>query len=206
MVVKEINKYPNSEDGFNYGIKISKTDDLEGKVKILKCKEYMGLINEIKALEQQLKVSEKEVLNKTYEIAKLEKGYTQTIDELNRECDENIQNIQFMRETSAKEIMNKNNQINHLKKEIKDQTHYDDVLKELEDTQFKKIKELDQQHVDQLKEYITLNQLQNTALKQIIELSFIDLIRRKHKKIVKRQINVINQKPIKNKYLTHSKN
>jgi seryl-tRNA synthetase len=206
MVVKKIVKYPNSENGYDYRIDISETDDLDGKVKILKFQEYYDMTKKMETMEQQLKVSEKEILKKTYEIDKLEKGYTETIDELNRECEENIQNIQFMRETSAKEIMNKNNQINHLKKEIKDQTHYDDVLKELEDTQFKKIKELDQQHVDQLKEYITLNQLQNTALKQIIELSFIDLIRRKHKKIVKRQINVINQKPIKNKYLTHSKN
>jgi len=33
-----------------------------------------------------------------------------------------------------------------------------------------------------IKKYIAVNQLQNTALKQILELRFIDMIRNKHKK------------------------
>ena len=37
-----------------------------------------------------------------------------------------------------------------------------------------------------------MNILQNTALKQILELGFIDLIKNKHKKIAKDQIKELN--------------
>jgi len=33
---------------------------------------------------------------------------------------------------------------------------------------------------NEIKKYLTINQLQNTALKQILELRFIDIIRNKH--------------------------
>jgi methylthioribose-1-phosphate isomerase len=209
MVVKETKKYPNSENDYDHGIN---TYDFEGKVKILKCQEYVDLINKIKTLTHQLKISEKEILNKTYEIAELEKDYSQTINELNNECEENIQNIQFMRSTAK----DKSNQISKLKKEIKDQKYYDEFLKNLENTQHKKIKELDQQHNDKiekiyykfnedLKKYITVNELQKIALKQILKLGFIDMLRMKHKKIVKNQIKELDQKPIENEYLTENK-
>ena len=50
---------------------------------------------------------------------------------------------------------------------------------------------------------ITINQPQNTALKQILELGFVDMLINKHKKIAKDQIKELDSKPVYE--LTHLK-
>jgi len=65
------------------------------------------------------------------------------------------------------------------------------------------IEKITKEHQDQLKQsyeqfnkdmtkYIAVNHLQNNALKQILELGFIDIIRNKHKSIAKDQIKELN--------------
>jgi len=87
------------------------------------------------------------------------------------------------------------------------QKQQDETIKELNKQQDKIIENINMKHQDQLKQiyekfnkdltkYITVNQLQNTALKQILELGFIDLIRNKHKKIAKDQIKELDNKPV----------
>ena len=82
-------------------------------------------------------------------------------------------------------------------KELNQQHHKS--MKELSKQQDKTIENINTKHQEQLKQiydkfnedltkYITVNQLQNTALKRILELGFIDLIMNKHKKIAKDQI------------------
>ena len=76
-------------------------------------------------------------------------------------------------------------------------------IKESEQLLHQTIKELNKEQVDylkqiyddfnkELKKYITVNQLQNQALEQILELGLIDIIRNKHKKIAKKQIKELD--------------
>jgi len=96
-----------------------------------------------------------------------------------------------------RKIQSKLNEYDSLKKEI------ESIKKTLEHQTETSLK-LDQQHHDQLKQsynqfnndlkkYIAVNQLQNTALKQILELGFIDMIMNKHKKIAKNQIKELKK-------------
>jgi len=104
---------------------------------------------------------------------------------------------------------------NLMKESIKNQKYYEKLIdkqeesiKKLDQQHHEQLKEIDQQHINQLKEsyeqfnkdmtkYITINQLQNTALQQILELGFIDIIRNKHKSIAKDQIKELtNDKKI----------
>ena len=95
-------------------------------------------------------------------------------------------------ETTYKEIIEKLNQ------------QQDKTIKELNKNQHETLTELDQQHNTQLnenydkfnedlKKYIQIITLQNAALKQILELGFIDMIMNKHKKIAKDQIKELKE-------------
>jgi len=87
------------------------------------------------------------------------------------------------------------------------ETIYKKTFENITKQQDKTIENINTKHQDQLKQiydkfnkdltkYIAVNQLQNTALKQILELGFIDLIRNKHKKIAKDQIKELDTKPV----------
>jgi len=226
MVVKKIKKvFSEDTKDYNYRIDVSKTDDLEGKVKILKYDEYISLTNQIDSLSKHLAFLEKELLNKNREIADLkqkvknEEHYAQIINELNKENNENVQKIQFMRDKTIKDtkqkIDNKNMIIANLEQKIKTEEHFAIIIRNLNQknneniqkiqiAKDKTIKELDHQHHEQLrktfdefnkdlKKYVAIHQLQNTALKQILKLGFIDSIKGKHKEIAKAQIKDLGE-------------
>jgi len=107
-------------------------------------------------------------------------------------------------ESLEKIISKQDDELKQLYVKLENMENNNKTLKELNQNQYKTIEKLDQQHIDQLKEsydkfnkdvtkYITINHLQNTALKQILELGFIDMIRNKHKKIAKNQIKELKK-------------
>jgi len=109
------------------------------------------------------------------------------------------EHLQNKIESLEKTISKQDDELKQLYIKIENLENNNKTLKELNQNQYKTIEKLDQQHIDQLKQsyeqfnneikkYLTVNQLQNTALKQILEIGFIDLIRNKHKKIAKDQI------------------
>ena len=106
------------------------------------------------------------------------------------------------------ELLKENKKLRKIKnKNIKQvETTYKETIEKLNQA-YENIEKLDQQHIDQLKEiyeqfnkelqkYIAVNHLQNAALKQILELRFIDLIINKHEKIAKQNIKEIDPKPV----------
>jgi chromosome segregation ATPase len=109
--------------------------------------------------------------------------------------------------TLNEKIAKQNKELAQLYERINKIDENEQTIKEIVELHDEAIKELDQQHIDQLKEsyehfnkeitkYITANQLQNTALKQILELGFIDIIKNKHKQIAKDQIKELDKKPV----------
>jgi len=99
-------------------------------------------------------------------------------------------------ETIKKELGNKKIEINKLENKIKSIEENSNKLHET-------LKELDKQHNNQLnenydkfnedlKKYIQIITLQNTGLKQILELGFIDIIMNKHKNIANEQIKELS--------------
>ena len=109
------------------------------------------------------------------------------------------EHLQNKIESLEKTISKQDDELKQLSVKFENMENNNKTLKELNQNQYKTIEKLDQQHIDQLKQsyeqfnneikkYLTVNQLQNTALKQILEIGFIDLIRNKHKKIAKDQI------------------
>ena len=185
MIIKQVKEYERKKGTgiFNYRINISKQDNLNSEVAILNLDEYDKIQDNIKQLENQVQNQNSQTDNKIIEY--------------------------------KKQLSNKDNEIEKLKTKIQDlqelkQTLEDmgKILDERDTKQKETIKELDQQHTDQLKEsytkfnedinkYIALNQLQNQALKNIASLGFMDMIRNKHKNIAKETIKkAIDEKPV----------
>ena len=113
------------------------------------------------------------------------------------------EHLQNKIESLEKTISKQDDELKQLSVKFENMENNNKTLKELNQNQYKTIEKLDQQHIDQLKEsyeqfnndlkkYIAVNQLQNTALKQILELGFIDMIQNKHKKIAKNQIKELS--------------
>ena len=182
MIVKTIKKYKKGKS-FRYEIAINKQDleDLNNieQVTILSNNEYESLQDKIKILKETITNQDKEI--------------NQLHEKLNN-IEENNKTIKQL-ETSYKETIEKLNQ------------QQDKNIKELNKNLHETIKDLDQQHSNQLKQtydefnkkisnYIQINQVQNQALKQILELGFIELLRNKHKKIAQKNIKELDQKPI----------
>ena len=267
VVVKELKKYKRSTgNGYNYRINISKSDNLDDKVKILNFNEYLDLTTEIKRLSNKLTDSTKQT-NENSDLKEKVNNQKKIIDETKQKIDsyikENNEYIHLLKSKNKqiielKESIKQNDtiindlttQINNIKNEqIKEngiiERRIDNFIKEngellrekkelkerinLMENNEKNLKESNtklhesiekittQQHQitakitkeyqnqlkesydkfnEDIKKYITLNQLQNTALKQILELRFIDLIRNKHKKIAKEQIKELDKKPV----------
>jgi hypothetical protein len=171
MIQKTIKKYKKG-NGFRYEISINKKDleDLNDtkKVNILSNKEYESLNNKIKDSEQTIAKQDKEIKQVYEKLNNIEKN-NKNIKELERSYHETIKEI--TREQSK-------------------------TIKELNKEQVDYLKQIYDEFNNELKKYITVNQLQNTALKQILELGFIDLIRNKHKKIAKKQIKELDDKKV----------
>jgi len=186
---KPIRKYKQGK-GYRHEITITKQDikDLDNaeEVYLLDTKKYEDLKNKIKELQQIITKYEKEIENKNKKIATLEENKTKD--------QENI----------IHELKYANKLLDQQHETIK---HHRETIKEINQHQYENIEKLNQQHIDQLKEtyeqfnkelqkYIAVNHLQNAALKQILELGFIDMIRNKHKKIAKDRIKEFDTKPV----------
>jgi hypothetical protein len=170
MIEKEIKEYTQGNKNIQR-INILKSDNLDGKVVILTPEEYEEI---------------------QMELAQAGEAFTQTHDTA-QDC------------LKKREI---------LENQIKNQKHYDKLYKDLEKQQLKTlvamensykktVKELDNQHNKQmtkntkeftttLEKYIAIYQLQNKALKDILNLGYIDLIRNKYKKIAKDNIKELD--------------
>jgi chromosome segregation ATPase len=220
MIVKTIKKYKKG-NGFRYEISINKKNIEElnntKKVNILTNTEYKSFKSQIKSLKQTIDNQNKEI-KKLYANIDNHKRYNKTDKESNDKLCQKIELLDIEHETLEKrndKLIQENTELlrqtKYLKKElsnIDDLTNkFNTLIKDLNTQNNDKIAKLNQQHHDKLeqiyynfnedlKKYITVNQLQNTALKQILELGFIDLIRNKHKKIAKNQIKELDKKPI----------
>jgi len=199
MIEKEVKKYARTgAKGYNYRINLSKQDNLTGNVFILTVDEYESLQNQLISQDETIAKQDKEIKELHTKIDNHDK-LEQKIELLNIEH-ENYEkrNDKLIKENT--ELLKQNKQF---KKELTDindiTTKFNKLIIDLQKQQDKTIENINTKHQDQLKQiydkfnedltkYITVNQLQNTALKRILELGFIDLIMNKHKKIAKDQI------------------
>jgi tagatose-1,6-bisphosphate aldolase len=202
MIKKEVKEYKRG-NSHTYRINIAKQDNLTGIVSILTVDEYESLQNQIKKKDETLANQDKEIKELYNKIDNHDKLY-QKIELLDIEHGTlEKRNDKLIQENTA--LLRKNKDLeNNLSNIDETATKSNELIKNLHKQQDETIKELDQMHHDQLKEtyeqfnkdltkYITANNLQNTALKRILELGFIDLIRNKHKKIAKNQIKEIDK-------------
>ena len=185
MIEKEIKEYKQGNKTIQR-INILKKDNITGKVNILEIQEYKQLKKEIKVLKEAINKYEKEIEHKNRKITNLEENKTKD--------QENI----------IHELKYANKLLDQQHETIK---HHRETIKEINQQQYKNIEKLDKQHINQLKKtydqfnkelqkYIAVNHLQNNALKQILELGFIDIIMNKHEKIAKQNIKEIDPKPV----------
>ena len=185
MIEKEIKEYKQGNKTIQR-INILKKDNITGKVNILEIQEYKQLKKEIKVLKEAINKYEKEIEHKNRKITNLEENKTKD--------QENI----------IHELKYANKLLDQQHETIK---HHRETIKEINQQQYENIEKLDKQHINQLKKtydqfnkelqkYIAVNHLQNNALKQILELGFIDIIMNKHEKIAKQNIKEIDPKPV----------
>jgi hypothetical protein len=172
MIKKEVKEYK-QRDKTIQRINILKSDNISGTVYIFEEKEYNILMKEIATLKELIVNQDND--NKI--MGELKETHQETIKELTQKQDETIEKL----DKKYHETIKKLNQ-------DKDQT-----IKELNKESMVQLKSSYDQFNAELKKYITVNQLQNTALKQILELGFLDLIRNKHKRIAKDQIKELNK-------------
>jgi len=171
MIKKEIKEYKQGKDLIQR-INILKKDNIKGKVCILEIDEYNNLKETIENQNQEIQELHDKIVKletNTQTIKQLEKSYKETIETLNSNQHEIIEKM--------------------------DKQHHE-TIKELNQEQTDYLKQIYDDFNNELKKYITVNQLQNTALKQILELGFIDLIRNKHKKIAKKQIKELKDETV----------
>ncbi len=135
--------------------------------------------------------------------------------ELNNKVETLTKEVESKETKHNRQLANKDNEIGKLKTKVQDlqesKATLEDMKKILDERDIKQketIKELDQQHTDQLKEsyikfnedinkYIVLNQLQNQTLKNISKLGFMDILTNKHKNMAKETIKkAIDEKPV----------
>ena len=110
MVVKEVKKYPRAKGGgFNYSINIAKKDNLEGKVKILRCKDYIELTNKLNNLEKKINEEDKQKI-KNLQNEESEKRI-EIVGTLNKTIEEKNKKIASI-ENTIKELQNENNELN----------------------------------------------------------------------------------------------
>ena len=170
LIKKEVRTYSQGNKTIQR-INILKSDNLDGEVYILTPKEY---------------------------------------EDLKKENESNKQFIQTL--SNNHDIFEKQNI--KLTEQVKTQKHYDKLFKDLEKTQSRTIRELDKSHTKQLllldkrhnaqinenykdfhkqlQKYIDVYKLQNKALKDILDLGYIDLIRNKYKKIARDNIKELD--------------
>ena len=218
VIKKKVSKYKRG-DSFGYRINISKTDNLskDENIIILKNIEYKTLNDNITDCEKTINDSNhelKKTKNKLLSCNKTLNDFKKEINETNKrngklmventELLKQIKNIEkeFEQTIANQELELKEYEINS--KNIEQiESIYKETLEKVANQQDKTMQELNEKYHNQLNEiynnfkkdlekYITVNQLQNAALKQILELGFIDLIRNKHKKIAKKQIKELD--------------
>jgi len=166
-------------------LKFNDYELLQKKIENLKINEKSS--KETKQLEEQndkLRISNLE-LSKDYERIKTK---YQEKEKENKELTVQLNNIEenyeHILENTEKNLKHSNDKLHESIEKITKE--HQDQLKQSYD-QFNK----------DMKKYIAVNHLQNNALKQILELGFIDIIRNKHKSIAKDQIKELtNDKKI----------
>ena len=201
MIEKEIKEYKQGRDTVQR-INIRKIDNLKGQVCILEINEYKKLITENKTLNMEIK-------NKNKEIAILGEN-NKTIEKSNQDLQENIKELSQQYNKIENKTKDQEDIIQELKyaNKLLDQqhetiTHHRKTIEKLNQQQHETIEKITRQHTNnleriydkfnkELQKYIAVNQLQNIALKQILELGFIDMIMNKHKKIAKNQIKELS--------------
>ena len=175
MIKKEIKEYK-QRDKTIQRINILKKDNISGTVYILEEQEYNSLQNELKELKENTNIQQRE--DKT--IKEIIEVHQKLVKDLSQQQDKTIREMNKEHQETTKSITKQQHELTEkITKE-----HYD------------QLKQTYDEFNNELKKYITVNQLQNTALKQILELGFIDLIRNKHKKIAKNQIKELSTKPV----------
>ena len=161
-------------------LKFNDYELLQKKIENLKINEKSS--KETKQLEEQndkLRISNLE-LSKDYERIKTK---YQEKEKENKELTVQLNNIEenyeHILENTEKNLKHSNDKLHESIEKITKE--HQDQLKQSYD-QFNK----------DMKKYIAVNHLQNNALKQILELGFIDIIRNKHKSIAKDQIKELS--------------
>jgi predicted nuclease with TOPRIM domain len=207
MIEKEVKKYARTgAKGYNYRINLSKQDNLNGTVSILTVYEYKSLQNQISSQHTTIAKQDKKIKGLYSKIdnhdelqQKIELLGTEN-EMLEKRNDKLItENTELLRQNKyfKKELTNIEDMTNKFNILIKDlQKQHDNAIEKLNKENISQLKESYDKFNEDLTKYITLNQLQNTALKRILELGFIELIRNKHKKIAKANIKKIDNKPV----------
>jgi len=196
MIEKEVKKYARTgAKGYNYRINLSKQDNLTGKIFILTVDEYKSLQNKLISQDETIAKQDKEIKEMHSKIDNHDK-LEQKIELLDIEHEIiEKRNDKLIKENT--DLLRENKALKNELVNIDDLTNkFNDLIKDLDKQHNKELKDSYNQFHSELTKYITVNQLQNTALKQILELGFIDLIRNKHKKIAKDQIKELDTKPV----------
>jgi len=204
---------------------ILRTEDyklLQGEIKQLKIYEMDNETleekdKEISDLTVQIQNKNSEIVNLDQDIKKLKESSKETTNITQENNNLVRENTKLFKEIKTLKKQLQDQEYENKKLSLKLETieeNYKNILKnneknlkESHDKFYETIEKLTKEHHEQLKEsydkfnedlkkYISVNQLQNVALKQILELGFIDLIRNKHKIIAKKQIKELDQKPV----------
>jgi DNA repair exonuclease SbcCD ATPase subunit len=129
-------------------------------------------------------------------LQKTENKLNQVQNDMKRTDNENEHYISENRKLleEKKDLENKIKNLEAINKTFKEVNQdKDQTIKELNKENIQQLKESYDKFNEELKKYITVNQLQNTALKQILELGFMDLIRNKHKKIANENLKELKE-------------
>jgi chromosome segregation ATPase len=177
-----------------------------------------------KKTKNDLKDTKKEIINLNKENGKLMventnllkklAGY-ESLEESNRELQQKLNNFenieaknQGLKETIAKQNLKLKEYETNNENIGKIEKIYKETLEKITKQQDETIKELNQQFHNQAKEnndefnrklekYIAVNLRQNEALKEILNLGFLDLIRNKHKKLANKNIEKLDNTILK---------
>ncbi|MCL2313618.1 MAG: hypothetical protein FWC41_14275, partial [Firmicutes bacterium] len=148
---------------------------------IVEKNELLKKVSNYKALQE----SNKELEKKLHE----SKSYKPQIEALN----ETVTNLKLKlkeHETNDKNI----DQMERLYKATLEKVtkQQDEIIKELNQQFHNQTKKNNDEFNEKIEKYLLVNIRQNEALKQIIDLSFFDLIRNKHKKVANKNIEKID--------------
>jgi len=165
---------------FTYRINVSLRDNLNEEVIILNLEEYEALQSEISELKNN-RINNAEIKEKDKEISDL----TLQLQNKNEQIANLEENKTKDHESIAYELKYANKLLDQQHETIK---HDRDTMKEINQQHTDKLEQIYDKFNKELQKYVAVNHLQNNALKQILELGFIDIIRNKHKSIAKDQI------------------